>query len=130
MFSIHRNGKKPETEHPYPFNEKAIEQLVYKAASRVTPDLPNPSTFEFSWINNMIGLIRGKLGGFMSERNLTVYLTANSENQTANILTQQNASDSPTVREEGTANSSPLRDVPMRGISRKFAGRGEYRRHR
>jgi len=95
MFSIHRNGKKPETDHPYPFNEKAIEQLVYKAASRVTPDLPNPSTFEFSWINNMIGLIRGKLGGFMSERNLTVYLASIGQpefekaKQREEILTQQ-----------------------------------------
>ena len=76
MFSVHRDGKKPDTEHPYPYSEKAIEQLVYKATSKVTPDLPNPSTFEFSWINNMISLIRGKLGGFMSERNLTVYLAS------------------------------------------------------
>lgn len=76
MFSVHRNGKKPTIEEPYPFDEKAIERLVYSAGSKVTPDQPNPSAFEFSWINNMIGLIRGKLGGFMSERNLTVYLAS------------------------------------------------------
>ena len=95
MFSVHRNGKKPSTEEPYPFNEKAIEQLVYKATSKVTPDLPNPSTFEFSWINNMISLIRGKLGGFMSERNLTVYLASIGQpefekaKQREDALTQQ-----------------------------------------
>jgi len=76
MFSVHRDGKKPSTEEPYPFSEKAIEKLVYSAGSKVTPFDPNPSTFQFSWINNMISLIRGKLGGFMSERNLTLYLAS------------------------------------------------------
>jgi hypothetical protein len=76
MFSVNRDGKKPSAQEPYPFSPKAIEKLVYSATSRVTPDQPNPSAFEFSWINNMIGLIRGKLGGFMSERNLTLYLAS------------------------------------------------------
>jgi hypothetical protein len=76
MFSIYRDGKQPNTEHPYPFSKKAVEQLIYKASSQVTAGQANPSTFKFSWINNMIGLIRGKLGGFMSERNLTVYLAS------------------------------------------------------
>jgi hypothetical protein len=76
MFSIHRNGKKTSAEEPYPFSPKAIEKLVYSAGSKVTPDQTNPSAFEFSWINNMISLIRGKLGGFMSERKLTVYLAS------------------------------------------------------
>jgi len=75
MFSIYRGkGAKPSSDSPYPFSKEAIEQIVYKATSKVTPDLPNPSTYEFSWVNNMIGLIRGKLGGFMSSRNLTEYL--------------------------------------------------------
>ena len=76
MFSVNRDGKKPTTETPYPFSQKAIENLVYKATSRVTPDLTNPSTFEFSWIINMTSLIRGKLGGFMYEHNLTAYLAS------------------------------------------------------
>ncbi len=76
MFSVNRDGKKPTVEEPYPFNPKAIEKLVYSAGSKVTPDQSNPSAFEFSWINNMISLIRSKLGGFMSERNLTVYLAS------------------------------------------------------
>jgi len=53
-----------------------VENIAYKAASRVTPELPNPSTFEFSWINNMVGLIRGRLGGFMSQHNLTEYMAS------------------------------------------------------
>jgi len=77
MFSVHRGKNvKPTSDFPYPFSMEAIEQIIYKASSRVTPELPNPSTYEFSWINNMIGLIRGKLGGFMSQHNLTEYLAS------------------------------------------------------
>ena len=77
MFSIYRGEHvQPTPETPYPINTEAIERIVYKAVSRVTPDQPNASAYEFSWINNMIGLIRGKLGGFMSERNLTEYLAS------------------------------------------------------
>lgn len=76
MFSVYRDKQKPDDKNPYPFSKAAIEQLVYKATSRVTPDLTNPSTFEFSWINNMIGLIRGKLSGFMNEHKLTEYLAS------------------------------------------------------
>ncbi|MEP6894204.1 MAG: hypothetical protein ABI986_01225 [Chloroflexota bacterium] len=77
MFSIHRGeNAKPNSASPYPFSPDAIERIVYKSASRVTPDQVNPSAYEFSWINNMIGLIRGRLGGFMNERNLTEYLAS------------------------------------------------------
>ncbi|MEP7134189.1 MAG: hypothetical protein ABI904_04600 [Chloroflexota bacterium] len=77
MFSIYRGEHvQPTPETPYPISKEAIERIVYKAVSRVTPDQPNASAYEFSWINNMIGLIRGKLGGFMSERNLTEYLAS------------------------------------------------------
>src|SRR5688572_22582664 len=77
MFSIYRGqGVKPSAALPYPFSKEAVEQIIYKAISRVTPDLPNPSTYEFLWINNMIGLIRAELGGFMSRYNLTVYLAS------------------------------------------------------
>lgn len=76
MFSVHRDGQKPNTLTPYPFSKKAIEQLIYRATSRVTPDLTNPSTFEFNWVNNMVSLIRGRLGGFMNDHKLTDYLAS------------------------------------------------------
>jgi len=39
MFSIFRGkNAEPSPAIPYPFDEKAIEQIVYKAASRVTPE--------------------------------------------------------------------------------------------
>lgn len=77
MFSVYR-GENPQKadQFPYPFSRDAIEQIVYKASSKVTPDQPNPSNYEFSWINNMIGLIRGKLGGFMSQQKLSDYLAS------------------------------------------------------
>jgi hypothetical protein len=77
MFSIYR-GEKPEAtpEVPYPFSKEAVEQIVFKAASRVTPDQPFPSTYEFNWTQKMPGLIRRKLGDFMSEHNLSEYLAS------------------------------------------------------
>ncbi|HET6594277.1 MAG TPA: hypothetical protein VFG81_01560 [Anaerolineales bacterium] len=74
MFSVYRGGVKPSTENPYPFSKEAIEQIIYQATSRVTPDLRHASTYEFSWINRMIGLIRGELGAFMNRHKLTAYL--------------------------------------------------------
>jgi len=76
MFSIYRGGGKPSAEVPYPFSKEAVEQVVYRATSRVTPELPSPSTYEFSWVNKMIGLIRGELGAFMSRHKLTAYLAS------------------------------------------------------
>jgi hypothetical protein len=77
MFSIYRGeGARPSAALPYPFSKEAVAQIIYKSSSRVTPDLPNPSTYEFSWINNMVGLIRANLGGFMSQHNLSVYLAS------------------------------------------------------
>ena len=75
MFSIHRGDTPKRTaEFPYPIDPQAIERIAYKSASRVTPDQKEPSAYEFTWYNNMIGLIRSRLGSFMSERNLTEYL--------------------------------------------------------
>lgn len=76
MFSVYRGGIKPSAENPYPFSKESIEQIIYQATSRVTPELPNPSTYEFSWINRMIGLIRSELGTFMSKHKLTAYLAS------------------------------------------------------
>jgi hypothetical protein len=75
MFSVYR-GENPETsaENPYPFSKEAVEQIVFNATSRVTPEQVNPSTFEFNWTQKMPVLIRGKLGGFMGEHKLSEYL--------------------------------------------------------
>ena len=77
MFSIYRgDNTKQSTGSPYRFSKEAVEQIIYKSVSRVTPELPNPSTYEFSWVNNMIGLIRGQLSGFMNEHKLSEYLAS------------------------------------------------------
>jgi len=77
MFSIYRGeNTNPPKDIPYAFDPKAIEQIVYNSTSKVTPTKPNPSAHEFEWTNNMIGLIRGELSGFMSKHNLSVYLAS------------------------------------------------------
>ena len=76
MFSIYRGGAKPTAQEPYPYSKEAVEQIIYQATSRVTPELPNPSTYEFSWINKMISLIRNELGRFMSRHKLTAYIAS------------------------------------------------------
>jgi len=76
-FSVYRGeNPEPSPENPYPFSKEALEHIVFKATSRVTPEKPNPSTFEFNWTQKMPGLIRGKLGGFMSQHNLSEYLAS------------------------------------------------------
>ena len=77
MFSVHRGEKsQPSAEVPYPISRDAIERIAYKSVSKVTPDQKDASAYEFLWINNMLGLIRGRLGGFMSEHNLAEYLAS------------------------------------------------------
>jgi hypothetical protein len=76
MFSVYRGGIKPSTENPYPFSPEAIEQIIYQATSRVTPELATASTYEFSWINRMVGLIRAELSAFMNRHRLTAYLAS------------------------------------------------------
>lgn len=75
---------------PYPFSKKAVENIVYKAASQVTPDQINPSTYKFSWINNMTGLVRSELGGFMAKRDLTVYLASTNYPERDRAVNREN----------------------------------------
>lgn len=65
---------KPAEKDPYPFSRKAVENIIYKATSKVMLELPNPSTYEFSWTNNMVVLVRAELGKFMNQHRLTEYL--------------------------------------------------------
>jgi hypothetical protein len=76
MFSVYRGGVKPSGEQPYPFSKEGVEQIVYKAVSQVTPERAHPSTYQFSWVNKMINLIRNELGAFMSKHKLSTYLAS------------------------------------------------------
>ncbi|HEY3476655.1 MAG TPA: hypothetical protein VGK56_18705 [Anaerolineales bacterium] len=76
MFSVYRGGIKPSSENPYPFSREAVEQIIYQATSKVTPERAAPSTYEFSWINRMVGLIRSELSAFMNRHKLTAYLAS------------------------------------------------------
>ncbi len=75
VFSIYREETaKPSPDVPFPFSKDAVKKLIYKSISRVTPDFLYPSSFEFSWTNNLLGLVRGKLNDFMSARTLAEYI--------------------------------------------------------
>ncbi len=76
QFTVFRDGQFPNAGTPYPFIRDAVEGLVYNAISTVRPDLPNPSKFEPNWPGNMVGLVRGKLGGFMNDHKLVEYLAS------------------------------------------------------
>lgn len=77
MFSVFRgDNPQPTDENPYPFLPKAVEDLVYKAASRVTPELEHSSTFAPLWRVTMTELIRKRLGDFMNLHKLTEYLAS------------------------------------------------------
>ncbi|MCI0550286.1 MAG: hypothetical protein L0287_04985, partial [Anaerolineae bacterium] len=76
MFSIDRGEEKSPTLDgiPYLFSRQAVENIVYKAVSVVTPDQDTPSKYAFLWVNNMISLIRGELAKFMNKNELNKYL--------------------------------------------------------
>lgn len=114
MFSVHRDGQKSDDKNPYPFSREAVEKLVYKATSRVTPDLTNPSTFEFSWINNMISLIRGKLGGFMNEHKLTEYLASIGQPELEKAEKEEKD-----IAEKAKVLASSIADEPARKANEK-----------
>lgn len=114
MFSVHRDGLKPDDNNPYPFSKEAIEKLVYKATSRVTPDLTNPSTFEFSWINNMVSLIRGKLSGFMNEHKLTEYLASIGQPELEKAEREEKE-----IAEQAKSLASSIAEEPAREANKK-----------
>jgi hypothetical protein len=91
MFSIYRGGAKPSVEQPYPFSKEAVEQIIYKATSRVTPELAYPSTYEFSWVNKMISLIRSELGKFMGRHRLSAYLASIGMPEIAKLKQREDA---------------------------------------
>lgn len=75
MFSVFRGEQpQPSNEMPYPFAAGAIENLVYKAASRVSRNPATPSVLDPLWHASMASLIRNRLADFMSNHKLTEYL--------------------------------------------------------
>jgi len=76
LFSVYRGGNTPSALSPHPFDERAIQTLVYGQASRVVLEGPYPSEPPSSWTGTIQGLIRGALGGFMSRHRLAEYLAS------------------------------------------------------
>lgn len=76
LFSVKRGEAEPSAETPHPFSEEAIKVLIYGQASRVVKTGPYPSEPPYSWIGTIQGLIRNRLGGFMSKHRLAEYLAS------------------------------------------------------
>lgn len=75
VFSVHRK-KRPHPKAPHPFEEKAIEALIYQQPSRVIVEGIHASEPPVSWTGTMQGLIRSSLGVFMSKNRLPEYFSS------------------------------------------------------
>ncbi|MFN3741112.1 MAG: hypothetical protein ACK4VW_00385 [Anaerolineales bacterium] len=76
VFSISRGGQNPTLQHPYPFDERAIEALVYGLFSRVQEDERVPSVLSTDWKTTMRNLIRNELSRFISTHPLNEFLAS------------------------------------------------------
>ena len=74
MFSIDRGKQEPTNDLPYPYTSKAVERHVYRSTSQVSSNMPDPSIPKFNFESAILSTIRGELGMFMAQRNLTEYL--------------------------------------------------------
>lgn len=76
VFSISRGGQRPTLQHPYPFDERAVETLVYGLSSRVQEDERRPSILSTDWKTTMRNLIRNELSRFISTHPLNEFLAS------------------------------------------------------
>lgn len=83
VFSVYRDGRVPTLDHPYPFQDESIRNLVYEQPPQ-------------NWTKTMEGLIRRELGDFISKHTLNEFLAAINlrdveEQQRQNMRLQQKA---------------------------------------
>lgn len=95
VFSVYRDGRVPTLDHPYPFQDEAIRNLVY--------DQPPQN-----WTETMKGLIHRELGDFIAKHTLNEFLAAINpqdveEQRQENISLQEKA-------DELTGNAGGLPD--------------------
>lgn len=81
VYSVRRNENKsskqtPSKELPYPYVNKAIEDIVYQSSARVLTEGPNPSDQPSVWTSTVQSLIHSAISEFMSENNLSEYLAS------------------------------------------------------
>jgi len=81
VYSVQRNESKtsrktPTRVMPYPYVDRAIEDLVYQSTARVLPEGPYPSDLPSHWTNTAQGMIRSAIGEFMSGSKLGEYLSS------------------------------------------------------
>ncbi|MEW6085226.1 MAG: hypothetical protein AB1607_11585 [Chloroflexota bacterium] len=92
MFSIDRGTAQipPSDNLPYPFNNRAVERLIYKAFSKVTPEQKDPSAYAFLWRENMTSLIRSELAKFMSRNDLNKYFASIGQPEVNRVAQREN----------------------------------------
>jgi hypothetical protein len=83
VFSVFRNERVPTLDHPYPFEDESIKNLVYEQPP-------------YNWTKTMEGLIRRELGDFIAKHTLNEFLAAINlrdveEQQRQNMRLQQKA---------------------------------------
>ena len=112
LFSVYRGEKEPSAETPHPFTKESIEALVYGQASQVVLEGPYPSEPPTSWTGTIQGLIRGRLGGFMSKYHLAEYLASIGVPEIENA--RQREAEIVEVGKEVVAKDDPLepRQIP------------------
>jgi hypothetical protein len=73
-----RDGRKPtpSREMPYPYTRQGILDLIYQSSAAVLTEGPFPSDLPRPWTSAIQGLIRGAVGEFMGENNLSEYLAS------------------------------------------------------
>jgi len=128
VFSVHRPpDEKPTLRVPHPFDEKAIETLIYEQPSRVLSNGNHPSEPPVSWTGTMQGLIRGSLSAFMSRNRLPEYLssigpieTGAAEKREEEIVKARNMVVSDGDQPETPAEFTPPPFQPRHEVSKLF----------
>nr|BAL56948.1 hypothetical protein HGMM_F45G04C21 [uncultured Chloroflexota bacterium] len=101
LFSISRGGQVPTLQNPYPFDERAVEALIYGLSSRVQEDERRPSVLSTDWKTTMRNLIRTELSNFISTHPLNEFLASYGEPEIAQMEQRKLA------LQEGLSNIDP-----------------------
>ncbi len=113
VYSVWR-GEKPEPptlEKPYPFEHGAIFTLTYSQSYNVTPGGGAPSKGA-PWYNAMLGIIRRKLGGFISSHKLEEFLSSINVPEIQKVAIREATLNDHAEKIAEVNNGSPDPDLP------------------
>lgn len=99
MYSVERGDTKPTgkdgsppADLPYPFTKQAVENIVYHAASTVTPDQKDPSAYAFSLVvkESMLTVVRSELVKFINQNELNKYFASIGQPEVDRVAQREN----------------------------------------